>query len=177
MNQAPDWTPPLIEGSLVRLRPYDAEADFAPLWELLQDPEGKDLTATVEDFNEAQVRAWLAKITAQGERLDLVIEERATGAYAGEAVLNEYEPEAATANFRIALRGPAFYGRGLGSEATALITEYALGPLGLRSLTLTVLARNPRALRAYERAGFVETGREHEDGEEWVTMRKERHAP
>lgn len=165
-----DWTPPILEGRLVLLRPYDATADFEPLWQMLHDPEGKDLTATTADFTEEQIRQWLDTITGPGERLDLVIVERSTGEYAGEAVINEWDAATGSANFRIGLRGPTYFGRGLGSEATVLLADYALSTLGLSRLTLTVLTRNPRAIRTYEKAGFVETSRCDEDGETWVEM-------
>ena len=110
----------------------------------------------------------------QDERLDLTIVENVTGEVAGEAVLNEYDAAHDAANFRIGLRGPAWYGRGLGSEATRLIVDHGLDTIGLARITLSVLARNPRAQRAYEKAGFHVTGAEHEDGEEWVLMAIER---
>lgn len=48
--------------------------------------------------------------------------------------------------------------------------DHGLRTLGLAEITLSVLARNPRAVRAYEKAGFRVTGREVAEGEEWVDM-------
>lgn len=162
---------PTLVGEFVTLRPY-ADADFDPLWEMLHDAEGADLTATSETFSEEKVRGWVRAIQGQGERLDLAIVESGTGEYAGEAVVNEFAADALSANFRISLRGPAWFGRGLGGEAADLLCAHALGTLGLTRLTLDVLARNPRAIRAYEKAGFVETGRFDEGGEAWVAMER-----
>jgi RimJ/RimL family protein N-acetyltransferase len=106
----------------------------------------------------------------EDERLDLAIVENATGEYAGEAVLNEYDAERNSAKFRIALRGPAWYGRGLGTEATRLIVDHGLRTIGLRAVTLSVLAVNPRAIRAYEKVRFRRTGETIEDGKAWVEM-------
>ena len=100
--------------------------------------------------------------------------ERATGDVAGEAVLNQFDGDAATANFRIALRGPAWYGRGLGTEATRLLVAHGLGTVGLRTITLSVLATNRRAQRAYEKAGFRRTGERWEDDVAWVLMEIDR---
>lgn len=58
----------------------------------------------------------------------------------------------------------------MGGEATRLIVEHGLGTVGLRRITLSVLRRNPRAIRSYEKAGFTITGEWAEDGEEWVGM-------
>lgn len=117
-----------------------------------------------------QIRDWCAGRKAQDERLDLAIVENATGEFAGEAVLNEYLADVETANFRIALRGPAWYGRGLGTEATRLIVDHGLNTVGLHRITLEVLARNQRAVRAYEKAGFRRTGEILEHGQAWTQM-------
>ena len=163
------WAKPTISGGLVTLRPVTAE-DADASWEMVHDPEGIDLTATAVSFTREQVEAWCGSRADAEERLALAVVENATGEYAGEVVLNEFDPATESANFRIGLRGPAWYGRGLGGEATALVVAHGLGPVGLERITLTVLARNPRAIRVYERAGFTETGRYFEDGEQWVEM-------
>ena len=140
------------------------------MWEMVNDPEGNDLTATTATFTFEQIRDWCATRAAQDERLDLAIVENATGAYAGEVVLNEYDAASDVANFRIALRGPAWYGRGLGTEATRLIVDHGLHTIGLSRITLAVLARNARAIRTYEKAGFRRTDETIEDGQTWVQM-------
>jgi RimJ/RimL family protein N-acetyltransferase len=166
---SPRWAKPTLRGELVTLRPLVAD-DAPAMWEALHDPEGRDLTHTTASFEYDDIAAWCASRAEQDERLDLAIVENATGAVAGEAVLNEYDAEQDSANFRISLGGPTFYGRGLGTEATRLIVDHGLGTIGLRRITLTVLARNPRAIRSYEKVGFQVTGTEHDDGEDWVEM-------
>lgn len=163
------WQNPTIEGSLVRLRPFAAD-DIDALLEMMNDPVGKDLTATSESFTIEQIRSWYLTRDEHTDRIDVAIVERATGELAGEAVLNEYEPADRTCSFRISLRGPGWFGRGLGSEATALIVGHGFEVLGLDRITLEVLARNPRARRAYEKAGFTTTAETFEDGEDWVQM-------
>ena len=163
------WAKPTLVGELVTLRPYEpADADAA--WEMVNDPEGNDLTGTTATFTREQIEEWVASRPAAPGRLDLAIVENATGEFAGEAVINEYSDKTNTANFRIALRGPAWYGRRLGGEATALIARHAFDVVGLDALTLEVRADNERAIRAYARAGFVETGRFDEDGHSWIEM-------
>ncbi len=60
---------------------------------------------------------------------------------------------------------------GSATEATRLVVGYGLEELGLHRITLGVYAFNPRARRAYEKAGFVVEGRMRDallwDGE-WV---------
>lgn len=163
------WEKPVLAGSLVTLRPY-APADADAAWEMVNEPIGRELTGTTAEFSREQIDAWVGSRADAPERLDLVIVENATGEFAGEAVLNEFSHEKRSANFRIVLRGPAWFGRGLGSEATSLMAHHAFEAVGLERLVLDVLADNPRAIRAYKKAGFVETGRLVEDGVEWVDM-------
>lgn len=49
-------------------------------------------------------------------------------------------------------------GKGYGTEALKLLIEYAFGVLGLERLELDVYADNARAIRCYEKAGFVHEG-------------------
>ena len=163
------WAKPTIVGELVTVRPF-LDEDIDAIWEMMQDPEGNDLTATDEVFDFDQIAEWYRTRNDADGRLDLAIVENATGQWAGEVALNEYDEEAESCSFRTSLRGPAWFGRGLGTEATTLILNHGFDQVGLRTITLEVLARNPRAKRAYEKAGFRETRRFEEDGEDWVEM-------
>lgn len=169
MASTVDWSNPTIEGQLVVLRPF-TEADLDAAWEMINDPTGNDFTATTEQFDFDRIREWYGSRNQQSDRLDLAIEERATSEFVGEVVLNEYDPAASTCSFRISLRGPDWFGRGLGTEATKLIVDHGFDRLGLERIELEVLARNPRARRTYEKVGFVETATSTEDGEDWVLM-------
>jgi len=163
------WDKPTLVGELVTLRPY-AAADADAAWEMVNDPEGRALTGTTATFTLAQIHEWVASRGNAPDRRDIVIVENATGEFAGEAVLNEFDAAAESANFRIVLRGPAWFGRGLGSEATELMARHAFERIGLRRLTLDVREDNQRAIRAYQKAGFVPTGAFDEDGVTWVDM-------
>lgn len=169
MTELGEWAKPVLPGVLVTLRPYSG-ADGDGAWEMVQDPEGQDLTGTTATFTREQIQEWVESRGTAPERLDLAVVENATGEYAGEAVLNEFDSGRRSANFRIALRGPAWYGRGLGGEATMLMARHAFESIGLESMVLEVRADNVRAIRAYEKAGFVETGRSEDEGATWVDM-------
>jgi len=60
----------------------------------------------------------------------------------------------------ISLGEREYWGKGYGTDAMALILYYAFEELNLRRVSLGVLAYNPRAIRAYEKAGFVVEGAE-----------------
>ncbi|MDE5871582.1 MAG: GNAT family N-acetyltransferase [Muribaculaceae bacterium] len=54
---------------------------------------------------------------------------------------------------------PEFRGNGLGTEVLELAKEYGGRRLGLHQLTASVALGNISALRCYEKAGFVSTGK------------------
>jgi len=168
---------PTITGEGVVLRPFE-DGDLPALAEAIADPEVGRLTGSVNTstqpadaaFDEGRLRQWYATRNAQPDRLDLAVVDRASGGCVGEAVLNEWEPENASCNFRI-LIGPRGRDRGLGTEATRLLLAHAFETAGLHRVSLEVYAFNPRAQRAYEKVGFVKEGVRRDalrfDGE-WV---------
>jgi RimJ/RimL family protein N-acetyltransferase len=160
---------PTLTGELVVLRPLD-EGDYEALKAAMDDPDVTRLTGSHGEITEERARQWMRTRKDQTDRLDLAIVDQATAEVVGEAVLNEWDPDNESCNFRI-LIGPSGQGRGLGTEATRLILEYGIEQLGLHRIELGVYSFNPRAQRAYEKAGFVVEGVRREallwDGE-WV---------
>ena len=113
---------------------------------------------------------WYATRNDTDDRLDLAVVDRASGACVGEAVLNQWDQGSQSCNFRI-LIDPAGQNRGLGTEATRLIVGYGFEQLGLHRISLEVYAFNPRARRAYEKAGFRPEGVLRESlryGDRWI---------
>ncbi|NMO22330.1 GNAT family N-acetyltransferase [Pyxidicoccus fallax] len=148
---------PVLRGERVVLRPFRPE-DVPALWRMLHEPECMRLTGSRTTFPREAVEAWYAGRNEAPDRLDLAIADAATDACLGEVVLNEYAPHDRACNFRISLAGPELFGRGLGTEATRLMLGHAFETVGLHRVGLEVYDFNPRARRAYEKAGFVTEG-------------------
>ena len=167
---------PTLTGELVILRPFE-EDDLEAMAEAIADPDVGRLTGSFHTSAELEsapdlglLRDWYTTRNDQDDRLDLAIVDRATGQCVGEVVLNEWEQENASCNFRI-LIGPRGRDRGLGTEATRLVLGHAFDALRLHRVSLEVYAFNPRAQRAYAKVGFVREGLRRDalsfDGE-WV---------
>jgi RimJ/RimL family protein N-acetyltransferase len=167
MTESPDFAiKPTLIGDKVILRPF-SEDDLPAMSEALLDPEARILTGSVHDEaqahaplapDEAQAaRDWLRTRNDQPDRLDLAVVDANAAACVGEAVLNQWDPGNESCNFRIFI-GPMGRDRGLGTEATRLIVGYGFEHLGLHRISLEVYAFNPRARRAYEKAGFRAEG-------------------
>ena len=153
---------PSMDGVLVRLVQLD-ETVLEPYLEMLSDPEGRRLTATKAVFSREQIVEWLSSRARTSGRSDWSIFEKVTGEFAGEIVLNEFDEKKNSMNLRIALRGPAWFGRGLGGEAIQLVLEHVFNNTKLAKITLEVLTENARAIGAYEKSGF-QPGREFSEG-------------
>ncbi|GGQ21096.1 GNAT family N-acetyltransferase [Streptomyces roseolilacinus] len=153
---------PVLTGDRVVLRPF-TEDDAATMAAIIEDPETSRLTggAGRPPFTFAHLRHWYGSRGAQDDRLDLGLVDRASGGLVGELVLNEWDEPNRSCNFRVMI-GPAGRDRGLGTEAIRLLLAYGFERLGLHRVHLGVYAFNPRALRVYERVGFVREGVERQ---------------
>jgi RimJ/RimL family protein N-acetyltransferase len=71
----------------------------------------------------------------------------------------------------IALGERQYWGKGFGTDAMRIMLRYAFSELNLRRVGLIVFDYNPRAIRSYEKAGFVHEGRIreviHRDGKRY----------
>ncbi|WP_410649341.1 GNAT family N-acetyltransferase [Amycolatopsis sp. cmx-4-54] len=168
-------TQPELTGENVVLTQLD-QTYFETAWKALQEPETTRLTGTHTRFTPEQIRTWLAGRRGLDDRADYAILREVDRAHVGDLALTDIDKDNRSASFRIALNGPEFYGNGYGTEATKLVLGYAFDIVGLHRVSLEVFDYNPRARRAYEKAGFVREGLQREalwwDGE-WhdvVTM-------
>ncbi|MEU8827666.1 GNAT family protein [Streptomyces sp. NPDC048636] len=153
---------PVLVGEKVLLRPF-TEDDAPDMAAILGDEEVRRFTggSNAPVFEEQRLREWYGSRNAQPDRLDLAVEDRASGTLVGEVVLYEWDESHRGCAFRTLL-GPRGRDRGLGTEAARLIVGYGFERLGLHRVSLGVYAFNPRARRAYEKVGFVAEGVERE---------------
>tara|TARA_B100000745_G_C20040054_1_gene354404 strand:+ start:128 stop:595 length:468 start_codon:yes stop_codon:yes gene_type:complete len=63
-----------------------------------------------------------------------------------------------TASFGIVIGEKDYWSKGVGSEALDLMLSYAFTIRNLRNVTLSVFGQNARAIRCYEKCGFVPVG-------------------
>jgi RimJ/RimL family protein N-acetyltransferase len=95
-------------------------------------------------------------LSARG--LCFAIHEVATDDLIGTTALSDLTPSNRSALFRIVIGEKERWGRGYGTEATALVAWQAFTRLGLGQVRLEVFRHNERAIAVYERIGFRETG-------------------
>ena len=96
------------------------------------------------------------------EHAGFVIYERADMRPIGTIGLTSINHQHRTAELGVGIGEHDCWGRGLGTEATRLIVDYAFNVLGLHNVMLRVFSYNERAIRAYQKVGFKEIGRRRE---------------
>jgi [ribosomal protein S5]-alanine N-acetyltransferase len=92
--------------------------------------------------------------------------------FVGTARFHSWDVQNSRARFAIGILDRSLWNRGIGSEATMLALSHAFRPGGLHRVDLRVLEENGRAIRCYEKCGFVIEGREREGARiagEWKT--------
>src|SRR5262249_47639304 len=99
---------------------------------------------------------------------------RATDALVGVTGLHQTDLRNRHASFGIVIGEKEAWGRGYGTEATALLVRHAFETLNLNRVWLHVFEDNERGIRAYEKVGFQKEGRLRQDtfreGRYWDTF-------
>ncbi len=102
---------------------------------------------------------WYESVSKGSDQHTFAIRELATMNVIGSTALHAIDMRDRSATFGIMIGDPSARGKGFGTEATALMLDYAFTMLGLHSLSLTVYEFNVAGQKAYARAGFKECGR------------------
>ncbi|SCB52380.1 GNAT family N-acetyltransferase [Rhizobium lusitanum] len=152
---------PAIPGHNVLLRTAtsnDIEARLA----LGNDPEiiqmfGMSKTA-VKPMSRDKATGWVQGIISNPYAWVIEV----NGKFAGEIRLDKVDRTDRRASMAIGIYDANILGKGYGSEAIRLLLQYAFADLDLHRISVRVLAYNKRAIRAYEKCGFIIEGRERE---------------
>ncbi len=165
----------LLQGSLVRLTAVEPQAMAEALARWNQDSEymrlldsepakqisAKKITEWIEkEMEKDPPTSWLFGIrTLDGDQLVGFIDLEGNLFPHGDAFVG------------IGVGERAFWGKGYGTDAMKVILRYAFQELNLRRVSLDTFEYNPRAIRSYEKAGFVHEGRVREflyrEGQRW----------
>jgi RimJ/RimL family protein N-acetyltransferase len=156
----PSPLPSLRTPRLVLRRPIPT--DIADRLSLGRDPEiyrnlGAD-TRHLNPLTDEQAKGWVDNIASHPAAW--VIEHQ--GRAIGEILIDNFVEADQRAGLIIGILDKSALGKGLGTEAIRAVAEFCFDVLGLHKLSMRVLSFNTRAIRAYERVGFVREGLERE---------------
>ena len=151
----------LYMGSLVRLKAIDqaTAAEVFARWEL--DSEFNRLNDSGPAFppTAKRVREEMESSEPHGNRFTFAIHTLADDRLLGFIGISVTHWVNSDAYVGIGIGERDFWGKGYGTDAMRVMLRYAFRELNLHRVSLTVFEYNPRAMRSYEKAGFVVEGR------------------
>ena len=81
------------------------------------------------------------------------------GEHIGTVGVHDVDWRSRSAEIGIMIGEPAYWGQGYGTETLRALLRHLFDQMGLNRVMLSVFADNPRAIRCYEKCGFVLEGR------------------
>ncbi len=107
----------------------------------------------------AQEEQWVQRVTTSETNVIFVIYDLEDTAPVGSVNLMDINRTHRSCELGIGIMAPERRGKGLGTEAVQLITDYAIHGLGMHNVQLCTYEYNWAGQRAYAKAGFREYGR------------------
>jgi RimJ/RimL family protein N-acetyltransferase len=146
------------DGERIYFRPVEM-SDEAMLRGWVGDPANWSTLGRFLPVNELREREWIEKLYKDDRDIALGIAVREGDRLIGVAGLHAIHPVNRAAIYGILIGDREFQGQGYGTEATRLMVKYAFEELNLNRIELAVFADHERAVKCYQRAGFVIEGR------------------
>jgi RimJ/RimL family protein N-acetyltransferase len=143
-----------LRGENVTLRTIEEE-DLEFLRDTVNDPEVRQGLTTAFPFNAEQEREYFEARISNQEDVHLAI--CADGELTGTIGLHDFANQAGHCEIGLWL-APEFHGRGYGTEASRVLTDYAFRELRMHRVQARVLASNEASARIWEKLGFEEEG-------------------
>jgi RimJ/RimL family protein N-acetyltransferase len=153
------WFPDRIEGDRVVLRRHLRE-NLPAFQRWYADPEVARLTRYQDGpMRPDEIERFFHARALGPESLAMAIHVKATGRLVGSCAFSQLDADNGSVLYHITIGERDAWGRGYGTEATALMLRHAFETLGLHRVALSVFEFNERAIRAYRRVGFTTEGR------------------
>jgi diamine N-acetyltransferase len=155
----------MIYSDRIRLR-APTRSDLPQFVEWLNDPEVKAGLLMVLPLSFEDEESWFeSMMKSPATQHPLVIEVRNADDWQmiGNCGFHAIDWRIRSAEVGIFIGDKSYWNRGYGTEVMRLLLKHGFNTLNLNRIALEVFETNPRAIRAYEKAGFVHEGRRRQD--------------
>ncbi len=149
----------MYTGKKVQLREYRKE-DVPQALAYMNDPEVKRLLTpgipflyTLEDEQK-----WYDSLSAMKDTYNFAIETLEDKRYIGGCGINAVDWKNSVALVGIFIGDKALWGKGYGTDAMNTLVKFIFEQMNIRKVKLNVYAFNERAVKSYEKCGFVKDG-------------------
>jgi RimJ/RimL family protein N-acetyltransferase len=146
-----------MRGEHVALTPVTA-GDLSVMFGWINDRSDVLWNAPYRPVTEAEHTEWFEAIQRRTDTVIFGIRLLDTQRLIGSCQLHSINAIHRSAELQIRLGESEGRGHGYGTEAVQLLLDFAFKDLNLRRVYVHVLVTNGRALRLYEKAGFVREG-------------------
>jgi len=151
----------MIYGERIRLRAMEKE-DIPLYVKWINDPEVRDGVAMYIPFSSYEEEKWFESTMAKpGAEHPLVIEIKNGDSWipVGDCGFFALDLRNRRGELGILIGAKEYWNQGYGAEAVQLMLKHGFNTLNLNRVYLQVFDDNKRAIRAYEKCGFVHEGR------------------
>lgn len=150
----------MIYGDRIRLRAPE-RADIPRFVTWLNDPEVTAGLSLYLPMSQADEEGWFENMLKRPKDEHPFVIEAGSGdgwTPIGNCGLHAIDWRNRSAEMGIFIGDKSYWNKGYGAEVMLLLLSHGFGTLNLNRLYLRVYHTNPRAIRAYEKAGFVHEG-------------------
>ena len=145
------------EGDRIYFRPIEVE-DGPTLQRWVNDPRIWSTLGHRLPINGVREKEWIEKLGQDEKHINLGIVVRDGDRLIGSAGLHDICQINRSAEFGLMIGDTEAHGQGYGTETAKLVLRYGFEELNLHRIWLGVYSHNTRAIRAYEKAGYVYEG-------------------
>lgn len=114
-------------------------------------------------FTKESHENWIKTMVETGKVVQMIICETGTDKAVGSVYVRDIDKTHHKAEYGIFIGEKDARGKGYGTAAAKLMIQYCFDELMLHRLFLRVYAENERAIRSYEKAGFVKEAHLRDD--------------
>lgn len=147
----------MINGERISLRAIQRK-DSDRILNWVNNSELRNLTGGIYPVSDIEHEIWFKDKALEKTNKLFGIEKRDEKALIGIIGFNNTDFINRSTEVYIYLGEPLYWGKGMGTEALQLMTNFAFEELNLHRLFLTVFSYNSRAIKSYEKVGFIKEG-------------------
>ena len=147
----------MMDGALVRLRGVE-ESDAPLLHQWDNDPDIRALLDFIFPNSLSGTVSFIKEMQSSRSGALFIIIDKETDEPIGFSGLFNIDWVTRKAEFGIIIGDKRYWSRGFGGDATTATLSFAFDDLDLHRVYLNTYSYNPRAVRCYEKCGFVHEG-------------------
>lgn len=149
----------MYNGEKVRLRAYKRE-DMALAQQYLNDAETKRflMPGVPYPFTLEEEIKWYENLSSHNDNYSFAIETIDGGQYIGGCGINRLDWKNSVAIVGIFIGDKNYWGKGYGTDAMKALLKFIFEQMNINKVKLFVYSFNERAVKSYEKCGFVREG-------------------